>query len=135
MSDQAIDEMETADWEMETADWEDGPGKRVEWDTKMRAAAILLETRRQAGPAWAEAATSATPSGGVHFSWRVGGNRATLTVLSGNAPVVGVRKLSPSPSRRKELTDTEAVAFVLPAFTTDGSEASYTGPNGDGEQR
>ena len=132
MSGQVLDAIERIN-AMETADWEDGPGKRVEGETKMFAAALLLEVKRQAGPAWVEAATSATPDGGVHFSWCVGGNRATLTVLGGNALVVGVRKLGPSPSCRKELTDAEAVAFVLPAFSPAGLETSYTKANGDGQ--
>ena len=116
MSEQALDAIERMN-AMETADWEDGPGNPVEGETADRAAALLLEIKRQAGPAWVEAATSATPDGGVHFSWHMGGNRATLTVLGGNAPVVGVCKLSASPSCRKEMTDAEAVAFVLPAFS------------------
>ena len=118
---------------METADWEDGPGNPVRSRTKQRAAVLLQEVKRQAGAAWACAALSATPSGGVHFCWHMGGNRATLTVLGGNALVVGVRKLSASPSCRKELTDAEAVAFVLPAFSPAGLETSYTKANGDGE--
>ena len=119
MSDQALDAIKRIN-AIEKADWEDGPGKRVEGETRMWAAALLLEVKRQSGPGWVEAATSATPDGGVHFSWRVGGNRATLTVLGGNALVVGVRKLGPSPSCRKELTDAEATAFVLPVFSPAG---------------
>ena len=112
---------------METADWENGPGNPVRRRTKQRAAVLLQAVKRQAGPAWIEAAASATPDGGVHFSWHVGGNRATLTVLGGNAPVVGVRKLSASPSCRKEMTDAEAVAFVLPAFSLVALESAETG--------
>ena len=112
---------------METADWEDGPGNPVRSRTKQRAAVLLQEVKRQSGAAWACAALSATPSGGVHFCWHVGGNRATLTVLGGNAPVVGVRKLSASPSCRKEMTDAEAIAFVLPAFSLVALESAETG--------
>ena len=132
MSDQSLDAIKRIN-AIEKADWEDGPGKRVEGETKMFAAALLLEIKRQAGPAWVEAATSATPDGGVHFSWRVSGNRATLTVLGGNALVVGVRKLGASPSCRKEMTEAEAVAFMVPAFSPAGLETSYTSTNGDGE--
>ena len=132
MSEQAINAIERIN-AMETADWEDGPGNPVRSRTKMRAAVLLQEVKRQSGPAWVEAAASATPSGGVHFSWCVGGNRATLTILGGNALVVGVCKLGASPSCRKEMTDAEAVAFMVPAFSPAGLETSYTGANGDGQ--
>ena len=126
------DSIDKALSEIEIADWEDGPGKPVEWGMGVRrAATILREVKRQAGVTWVEAAISATPDGEVHFSWLVGRNRATLTIPNESTLVVGVRKFSPAPSYRTLLTDTEAVAFVLPAFYPARVEAAYTEPNKD----
>lgn len=101
------------------ADWDDEEGQAVSSETAAHAKGLLLALAQRAergGWIWADPAISATPTGGIHLSWLVDGNRVALTVLAPNQPTVCVSKLKGGSSRREMLSDLDAVDRILQAF-------------------
>jgi len=101
------------------ADWDDEEGKPVSSETARRAQFLLRDVARRAeagGKGWSSPAISATPDGGIHFSWLVGGSRVALTIFAPFTETVCVSKLRGESSHRELLSDGDAVERVLQAF-------------------
>jgi hypothetical protein len=103
------------------ADWDDQEGQPVSFDTAKRAKTLLRDAALRAegnGKVWTSPAISATPTGGIHFSWLISGSRVTLTIFAPYQDTVCVSKLQGEASRRELLSDYGAVGRVLQAFQT-----------------
>ena len=103
----------------EGADWDDQEGQVVTSATATQAKVLLRKVALRAaetGKAWASPAVSATPDGGIHFSWLVDGNRVALTVFGPNRDIVCVQKLRGEPSRRELVTYLGAVDRIVQSF-------------------
>lgn len=101
------------------ADWDDQEGQAVPFVTAKRAKDFLLDAASRAegaGKAWVSPAVSATPEGGIHFSWLVSGNRVALTISAPYEHTVCASKFRGGTSRRELLSDYGAVERVLQAF-------------------
>ena len=101
------------------ADWDEEEGRVVPFITAKRAKDLLIDAASRteaAGKVWAGPAVSATPEGGIHFSWIVAGSRVTLTLSAPYEHTVCVSKIRGEASRRELLSDYGAVDRVLRIF-------------------
>lgn len=102
------------------SDWDDEEGKPVHLKTVIRAKKILSDIHssvKEAGKTWVNPAVSSTPEGGIHFSWLVSGNRAALTFLQSEYPIICVTKMFEKKSRRELLNDCETLDKVVQIFS------------------
>ena len=101
------------------ADWDNQEGQPVPFATATRAKAVIAEAARRAeaaGKVWVSPAVSATPNGGIHFSWLLAGSRVTLTVFAPCQHTICISKLRGEASRRELVSDYGAVSRALQAF-------------------
>jgi len=101
------------------ADWDNQEGQPVPFATAKRAKAVIGEAARRAeamGKVWVTPAVSATPDGGIHFSWLLAGNRVTLTVFAPYRDTICVSKFRGEAPRRELVSDYGAVSRALQAF-------------------
>ena len=105
----------------EGADWDDEPGQAVPFATAKRAKELLIEAALRAegeGRNWANPTVSATPEGGIHFSWLVSGSRVAVTVFAPYEHTICVSKFPGAASRREMVSDYGAVSRILQVFET-----------------
>lgn len=101
------------------ADWDEEEGHAVPFITAKRAKDLLIDaaSRTEAtGKVWVSPAVSATPDGGIHFSWLVADSRVTLTISAPYEHTVCVSKIRGEAPRRELLSDYGAVDRVLRVF-------------------
>ena len=101
------------------ADWDDEEGSPVLPVTANRAKDLLTDIASRAeadGKDWASPAVSATPEGGIHFSWSIAQSRVGITVCASYENTVCVSKFRGGVSRRELLSDSGAAERVLQAI-------------------
>ena len=109
------------------ADWDDEPGQAVPFATAKRAKELLIEAALRAEGEtrlWVNPAVSATPEGGIHFSWLVSGSRVAVTVFAPYEHTICVSKSPGAASRRELVSDYGAVSRILQAFETSSAASA-----------
>ena len=73
------------DAQAQGADWDDQEGTHVSVDTAAWAKETITSLVAIAKDKWIRPSISATPDGGIHFSWMTRSERSALTIFATNS--------------------------------------------------